>query len=86
MSAMTNHEKDKSKNTEPFKADETPNPPQQMNPGRGEREDPRASRNASEEKSDRQPAKQPNKEPNDNKPEEKLLGESDTEITDETTI
>lgn len=72
---------------EPFKPENTPNPPQIIDPNKrndepGENEPVKAEKKSKpEQQPDRKNAK-----PGDVEKNEKLLGESETEITDETTI
>lgn len=75
--------KDERKNVrEPFDPERTPNPPQTIHPTD---KDEKASKDQPAEnnkaESDRKPAEGP-----ESKPKEKLLGESEIEIDDETTI
>jgi hypothetical protein len=73
---------DKQKIKEPYPPENTPNPPQNIDPNlQGERE------NQSKPVENKRPdndQKEQSKNPESTKP--KLLGESETEITDETTI
>jgi hypothetical protein len=72
---------------EPFPAENTPNPPQIIDPNKRNDEPGEKEPVTAEKKST--PGEQPerkNEKPGDAKKEEKLLGESETEITDETTI
>jgi hypothetical protein len=70
-------EQTKGKYNEPFKPEDTPNPPQNMHPGVPENEQmPTKNRDQ----------KQKPEQKKGDGPKEKLLGESETEIDDETTI
>jgi hypothetical protein len=62
---------------EPFKPEDTPTPPQSMHPGAPDEQD---------KKTPPQPSGDTSKKSKKNKPGKKLLGESETEIDDETTI
>lgn len=62
---------------EPFRPEDTPTPPQSMHPGAPEEQD---------KKSPSQPSVASSKKEKKNTPDKKLLGESETEIDDETTI
>ncbi len=85
-------ENDKNKNQEPFRPEETPNPPQIVDPNRpheqGERKEPVKSEGRQNTRGGTgQPAKEFEQPEKAQKEEgKKLLGESETEITDETTI
>ena len=70
-------EQTKRKYDEPFKPEDTPNPPQNMHPGVPDKE--QSSKKNKDQK--QKPAQKKT-----DGPKEKLLGESETEITDETTI
>jgi hypothetical protein len=80
--AMENEKKIK----EPYRPEDTPNPPQIIDPNRrndepGEKNPVRGEKNGpSNEQKETESA------PAENGKKEKLLGESETEITDETTI
>ena len=84
-------ENKKDKIKEPYPPEQTPNPPQVIDPNRrneeGEREAPvenkQGSRNDPRNEGE-QVGRKPDNEENEKK--EKLLGESETEIDDETTI
>jgi hypothetical protein len=75
-------EKNKNKNREPFPPENTPQPPQVMDT----RHAPERDEKKSEESNSTVPKGDSNKRPEDAKGKKKLLGESPTEIDDETTI
>lgn len=78
---MKTTKKDK-KSNEPFPPENTPTPPHVMNPNASaEREEKTASK---EDPAARQSRDKPS--PQSKEPKEKLLGESEIEIDDETTI
>jgi hypothetical protein len=79
-------EDEKNKIKEPFTPENTPNPPQIIDPNKRndeptEKNPMKTSKGPASEKTERA-----NQKPAEPRKEEKLLGESETEITDETTI
>ena len=72
---------------EPYRPENTPNPPQIIDPNRRPDESTEKEQVKAEKKSspDQQPDRK-NTKPGESEKKEKLLGESETEITDETTI
>jgi hypothetical protein len=80
-------ENEKNKIKEPFTPDNTPNPPQIIDPNkRNDEPSGKAPMKVEKSPSAQEKSDRKNQKPSSPKKEEKLLGESETEITDETTI
>ncbi len=78
---------DKEKNIkEPYRPEDTPNPPQIIDPNRRNDEPDEKSPMRGEKKSPTGQHEENDSKPAESEKKEKLLGESETEITDETTI
>ncbi|HEY0743108.1 MAG TPA: hypothetical protein VGD40_16685 [Chryseosolibacter sp.] len=71
---------------EPYRPEDTPNPPQIIDPNRPNNEAGDKSPVKAERKSPAQQSDNKETKPGEDSKKEKLLGESETEITDETTI
>jgi hypothetical protein len=77
---------DDKKIREPFTPENTPNPPQIIDPNkRNDEANEKAPRKTAKPSAENKPERQDQK-PDRSEKKEKLLGESETEITDETTI
>jgi hypothetical protein len=79
------NEKDKIK--EPFNPENTPTPPQIIDPNqRNDEPSEKNPRKVDQSPSPKDKSDRENQKPSNPKKEEKLLGETETEITDETTL